>query len=222
LSQMNPPSTAAGRRPDRRAFALPRSARAQAPKPGGTLVSAQTSEGHRPFDPQLVPALSRSRRSPLDLQPARALRARHDASARAAESWQVSPDGLHVDLQAAPRRKFHDGQEFTSADVKFTFDRLLEKSASGKSDFSAVDKVERPASTRSSFVTKEPFAALVAALGASGLHRQRGRREEERRRPQQGRDGTGPFMLETGRSSSRWSSSATPTTSRRGCPSSTS
>ena len=44
------------------AFALPRRAGAQT-KPG-TLISAQTTEATG-LDPQLVPALSRSRRSPL-------------------------------------------------------------------------------------------------------------------------------------------------------------
>src|SRR5207244_3998955 len=58
-----------------------------------------------------------------------------------AESWQVSPDGLTWTFKLRQGVKFHDGQEFTSADVKFTFDRLLQKSASGKSDFGAADKL---------------------------------------------------------------------------------
>ena len=45
------------------ALAFPNVGRAQAPK-GNTLISAQTSEATG-LDPQLVPALSRSRRSPL-------------------------------------------------------------------------------------------------------------------------------------------------------------
>src|SRR5215470_4278434 len=82
-----------------------------------------------------------------------------------AESWQISPDGLTWTFKLRQGVKFHDGQEFTSADVKFTFDRLLEKSQSGKSDFNAVDKVEPVGKHTVKFVTKEPFAALVAALG---------------------------------------------------------
>src|SRR5262245_60311816 len=46
------------------ALAVPRPARAQAPRPGGMFVSAQTTEATG-LDPQLVPAFSRSRRSPL-------------------------------------------------------------------------------------------------------------------------------------------------------------
>jgi hypothetical protein len=60
--------------------------------------------------------------------------------------------------------KFHDGQELTSADVRFSFDRLLDKSAGGKADFTAVAKVEPAGKYQVRFVTKEPFAALLAAL----------------------------------------------------------
>ena len=45
------------------ALAVGRRAGAQTPKPGGTLISAQATEATG-LDPQLVPALSRSRRSP--------------------------------------------------------------------------------------------------------------------------------------------------------------
>src|SRR5688500_18397093 len=46
------------------ALAVGRRGAAQSPKPGGTLVSAQATEATG-LDPQLVPALSRSRRSPM-------------------------------------------------------------------------------------------------------------------------------------------------------------
>src|SRR5688572_2704291 len=140
-----------------------RMAWAQTPRSGGSLVSAQTTEAPG-LDPQLVPAFSRSRRSPMmytqlvrfdpDMTPPPEL----------AESWQVSPDALTWTFKLREGVKFHDGQEMTSADVKFTFDRLFEKSP-GKSDFVAVDKVEPAGKYTVKFVTKEPFAGLLAALG---------------------------------------------------------
>src|SRR5438128_8427824 len=144
------------------AFAFPRRASAQT-KPG-TLVSAQTTEATG-LDPQLVPALSRSRRSPLTYNQLVRFEPDMTAVPELAESWQVSPDGLTWTFKLRQGVKFHDGQEFTSADVKFSFDRLLEKSAAGKSDFNAVDKIEPAGKYAVKFVTKEPFAALVAALG---------------------------------------------------------
>src|SRR5207244_2144268 len=97
-------------------------------------ISAQTTEATG-LDPQLVPALSRSRRSPLTYNQLVRFEPDMTPVPELAESWQVSPDGLTWTFKLRQGVKFHDGQEFTSADVKFTFDRLLEKSAAGKSDF---------------------------------------------------------------------------------------
>src|SRR5437879_5231558 len=144
------------------AFTLPRRAGAQT-KPG-TLITAQTTEATG-LDPQLVPALSRSRRSPLTYNQLVRFEPDMTPVPELAESWLVSPDGLTWTFKLRQGVKFHDGQEFTSADVKFSFDRLLEKSAAGKSDFNAVDKIEPAGKYTVKFVTKEPFAALVAALG---------------------------------------------------------
>src|SRR5881296_3583398 len=136
---------------------------AQTPKAGGTLVSAQTTEATG-LDPQLVPALSRSRRSPLMYSQLVRYDADMNPRPELAESWQTSSDGLTWTFKLREGVKFHDGQEMTSADVKFTFDRLFESSP-GKSDFIAVDKVEPAGKYGVKFITKEPFAGLLAALG---------------------------------------------------------
>src|SRR5258705_10284665 len=116
------------------AFALPRRAGAQT-KPG-SLISAQTTEATG-LDPQLVPALSRSRRSPMMYSQLVRFDADMNVVPELAESWQISPDGLTWTFKLRPGVKFHDGQEMTSADVKFTFDRLFQISP-GKSALIAV------------------------------------------------------------------------------------
>ena len=145
------------------ALAVGRSAAAQTPKPGGTLISAQATEATG-LDPQLVPALSRSRRSPLMYSQLVRFDETMTPRPELAESWETSKDGLAWTFKLREGVKFHDGQEMTSADVKFTFDRLFEKSP-GKSDFIAVDKVEPAGKYAVKFTTKEPFAGLLAALG---------------------------------------------------------
>src|SRR5437660_4048027 len=122
------------------ALALGTPAAAQAPKAGGTLVSAQTTEATG-LDPQLVPALSRSRRSPLMYSQLVRYDADMNPRPELAESWQISPDGHSLTFKLQEGVKFHDGQEMTSAYVKFNFDRLFESSP-GTSDYIAVDKVE--------------------------------------------------------------------------------
>ena len=112
-----------------------------------------------------------------------------------AESWETSKDGLTWTFKLRQGVKFHDGQELTSADVKFTFDRLFEKSP-GKSDFIAVDKVEPAGKYGVKFITKEPFAGLLAALGGfwgfiiseAGIKKHGDLNKAAL--------GTGPFMLE--------------------------
>ncbi len=145
------------------ALAVGRPAAAQTPKPGGTLISAQATEATG-LDPQLVPALSRSRRSPLMYSQLVRFDETMTPRPELAESWETSKDGLAWTFKLREGVKFHDGQEMTSADVKFTFDRLFEKSP-GKSDFIAVDKVEPAGKYGVKFTTKEPFAGMLAALG---------------------------------------------------------
>jgi peptide/nickel transport system substrate-binding protein len=44
-----------------------------------------------------------------------------------ARSWTVSRDGLRIAFALQPTVKWHDGQPFTSADVKFTMEEVLAK-----------------------------------------------------------------------------------------------
>ena len=198
------------------ALSLGRQAWAQAPKPGGAFISAQSNEATG-LDPQLVPALSRSRRSPMMYNQL----VRYDADMNPvpdlAESWQTSPDGLTWTFKLRQGVKFHDGQELTSADVKFTFDRLFEKSP-GKSDFVAVDKVEPAGRYSVKFVTKEPFAGLLAALGGfwgfiiseAGIKKHGDLNKAAL--------GTGPYMLEDWKVEQQMTLKKNPNYFRKGLP----
>src|SRR3990172_1215140 len=144
-------------------LSLGRSSFAQAPKRGGSFISAKTTEATG-LDPQLVTSLSRTRISPLTYNQLVRFDTEMNPVPELAESWQVSPDGLTWTFKLRQGVKFHDGQELTSADVKFSFDRLQEKNSPGKADFVAVDKIEPVGRYAVKFVTKEPFAALLASL----------------------------------------------------------
>src|ERR1700704_2484226 len=176
------------------ALSVGRQAWAQAPKLGGGFISAQTTEATG-LDPQLVPALSRSRRSPMMYSQLVRFDGDMNPVPELAESWQISPDSLTWTFKLRQGVKFHDGQELTSADVKFTSDGLFEKSP-GKSDFIAVDKVEPAGRYAVKFITKEPFAGLLAALGGfwgfiiseAGIKKYGDLNKAAM--------GTGPFMLE--------------------------
>jgi peptide/nickel transport system substrate-binding protein len=144
-------------------LALGRGALAQTPKSGGSIISAQNNEATG-LDPQLVPSFSRSRRSPLTYSQLVRFDENMTIQPELAESWTLSDDKLTWTFKLHQGVKFHDGQELTADDVRFTFDRLLDKSAGGKADFTALDKVEPVGKYQVKLITKEPFAALLAAL----------------------------------------------------------
>jgi peptide/nickel transport system substrate-binding protein len=176
------------------ALSLGRSAFGQTPKEGGTFISARTTEATG-LDPQLVPAFSRSARSPLMYNQLVRFEPDMTPVPELAESWQTSADGLIWTFKLRQGVKFHDGQELTSADVKFTFDRLFEKSP-GKSDFIAVDKVEPSGKYAVKFITKEPFAGLLAALGGFWGFIINEAGVKKHGDLNKAAVGTGPFMLE--------------------------
>lgn len=59
---------------------------------------------------------------------------RSEVIPRLATSWTVSEDGLTYQFDLAEGVKFHDGSDFTAADVIWTFNRLRDPDQSGASD----------------------------------------------------------------------------------------
>src|SRR5690606_29783498 len=43
-----------------------------------------------------------------------------------AESWEITDDGLSYTFKLVQNAKFHNGQPFTSEDVKATFNRIMD------------------------------------------------------------------------------------------------
>jgi peptide/nickel transport system substrate-binding protein len=119
-----------------------------------------------------------------------------------AESWTASPDGKVYTFKLRRGVRWHDGAPFTAADVKFTFERILDPKSGSLlwSDFSVIDRIETPDSLTVRFVLRTPFAAFLTLLGYNaGIipeHAFAGRpivddAEFNRRRP----IGTGPFRV---------------------------
>src|SRR5438477_10431997 len=93
---------------------------AQTPREGGTFVSARTTEATG-LDPQLVPAFSRSARSPLMYNQLVRFEPDMTPVGELAESWETSRDGLTWTFKVRQGVKFYDGLDMTTSHVKFTF-----------------------------------------------------------------------------------------------------
>ncbi len=79
-----------------------------------------------------------------------------------AEKWEV-PDLLTYVFHLRPGVKFHDGRALTSADVKYTFDSILNRSVTSpkRGSFSLVKSIETPNAATVIFHLSEPRAAFL-------------------------------------------------------------
>lgn len=89
-----------------------------------------------------------------------------------AERWEI-PDPLTYIFYLRHDVRFHDGRRLTSADVKWTFDSLINGNIrSAKSTtYRSIDHIETPDDYTVIFKLKEPFATLLWNLsdGAIGI-----------------------------------------------------
>ncbi len=83
-----------------------------------------------------------------------------------ATSWEVSPDGKTVTLHLRTGVKWHDGQPFTSADVKYTFETLSPLHSRASSVFKQVESIETPDEQTVIVKLKAPFGPFVGFLTA--------------------------------------------------------
>src|SRR5262252_3535005 len=85
---------------------------------------------------------------------------------RLATSWDVSADGLTYTFHLRPGIKFHNGKDFKAEDVKFTFDRVLNKDFGSPraANFSVVDQINVVDDATIQFVLKTAYAPLLDQL----------------------------------------------------------
>ncbi len=85
-----------------------------------------------------------------------------------ARSWEVSPDGLSVTFHLREGVKWHDGQPFTSADVKFSALEVWRKlHPRGRSTFAALQDVQTPDPLTAVFKLKHPSLVIFSSLNAN-------------------------------------------------------
>ncbi|HYH13231.1 MAG TPA: ABC transporter substrate-binding protein [Thermomicrobiales bacterium] len=114
-----------------------------------------------------------------------------------AESYEPSEDGLTYTFKLRNDVKFHNGDSFTSADVKYTFDWIMDEAnaSTRAAEFELVESVETPDDTTVVVTLTEPDVTFMVNVGQtyiypSAYHAEVGE-EEYSANPV----GTGPFKL---------------------------
>jgi peptide/nickel transport system substrate-binding protein len=78
-----------------------------------------------------------------------------------AESWTIDPDGKVYTFKLKKGVKFHDGEPFTSADVKFSFERAKAPGSTNKAKKAVFDNISR-------IDTPDPLTVIVVLNNADG------------------------------------------------------
>src|SRR5712692_8455547 len=135
------------------------------PKHGGTLILARQGEVTN-LDPHKVPAFTSARVFELVYSYLMRLDENVGVQPELAESATTSTDGKQVTVKLRKGVKFHNGDPLTSADVKYTFDRIIDPktAAVARSFFGDVNTITAPDESTVVFEMKTPNAALIAYM----------------------------------------------------------
>src|SRR3954451_12493637 len=115
-----------------------------------------------------------------------------------AQSWAFSDGGRRLTFKLRRGVTFQDGSSFDAADVKASFDRLLdpETGAVGASNLSAVSAIQTPDSQTVVLRLKRPDASIPASLGHINTA-MLSAADIKNKTVGKKTNGTGPFMLKT-------------------------
>jgi peptide/nickel transport system substrate-binding protein len=123
-----------------------------------------------------------------------------------ADSWEVGSDGLTYTFNIHPGVKFHNGNDLTASDFRFTYEDVVLNPPEGvrsiqKGLFASAESVSTPDDLTVVVHLSEPNAAFLTIIGFGRMHI-----FDEQFIAAEGRDrmqqwppmGTGPFMGEAG------------------------
>lgn len=86
-----------------------------------------------------------------------------------AESWEFSDDGMSLSFNLRKGVKWHDGKDFSSDDVKWTFDTIIKENGYAAASFANVNNITCPDKNMVVFNLSSPDSSLVSALSKLGV-----------------------------------------------------
>lgn len=81
-----------------------------------------------------------------------------------ATEWEFSDDYKEITFHLTEGVKWHDGEDFTSADVKYTFDTIISESGEASSSLKAVESISCPDDLTVVFTLSQPDASLLGVI----------------------------------------------------------
>ncbi|SCB09037.1 peptide/nickel transport system substrate-binding protein [Rhizobium multihospitium] len=83
-----------------------------------------------------------------------------------AESWQFSPDGKQLTFKLNAKAKFQNGAAVTSADVKASFQRILDQAtgAVARANFLSISSIDTPDANTVVFNLSQPDAPILTSM----------------------------------------------------------
>ena len=114
-----------------------------------------------------------------------------------AESWETSDDNLTWTFTLQEGVTFHDGSEFDSADVVYSYNRIIDEELANSYRFANVESVEGPDPQTVVITLTQPTPNLLALIGAfKGMAILPEGAAEDLNLATEA-NGTGPFQLES-------------------------
>jgi len=83
-----------------------------------------------------------------------------------AESWEFAADGKQLSFKLNPKAKFHNGDPVTSADVKATFERILDEAtgAANRANYLSIASIETPDPVTVVFKLSQADVPILTAM----------------------------------------------------------
>ena len=138
-----------------------------------SAVNAQTlhmawSQDATGLDPHTQTAFSSLRLLELIYEPLVRLDENLQIVPALAESWTFSPDGTELTFKLNPNAKFQGGAQVTSADVKASFERVLDEAtaAAARANFLSIASIETPDAATVVFKLSQPDVPILTAMGS--------------------------------------------------------
>ena len=120
------------------------------------------------LDPQKQTAFSSIRLLELIYEPLVRLDAKLDVVPAIAKSWAFSADGKTLTFKLDPAAKFQNGDAVTSADVKASFQRILDEAtgAATRANFLSIASIDTPDAGTVVFNLSQPDVPVLAAMAS--------------------------------------------------------